>query len=162
MKVDYLFSRRNRWGSKMIAWASSKEDLSLQEIPSHMAVLLDDTVVIESTFTTGVRMIPYEKWSEINEELYSIPCERHYRHSRNVLEKAYSVWGAGYDWKGIIYFAYCFVRLILLGDALPSANKWQRENKYFCTEFAARLVDEDFSMMTPAKICDTWLNGVRR
>ena len=155
MKIDYLFSKRNKFGSLLISWASKFEGLSLLYIPSHIAVLIDETIVIESTFFTGIRIIPYSHWQVKNIELYKIPCENKYRRSKDILSKAYSLWGKGYDWLGIMFFGVSFIKLILFGDKLPNENKWQNKNRYFCSEFVAMLVDKDFSMCTPAKICDS-------
>lgn len=157
MKVDYLFSRRDKWGSRLIAWGSKYENLDLEHAPSHIAVLLNDSIVVESTFTTGVRLVPYAEWAKINEELYKIPCIHSYRASKDTLEQAFSLWDKGYDWTGIAFFAVSLVRFILFKTPLPKHNEWQDKNRYFCTEFVAMLVDADFSMSTPAKICDTWL-----
>lgn len=159
MKVDYLFSKNNQIGSRLISWASSKEKLNLEQIPSHMAVLLDDTFVIESTLFTGVRMIPYSKWLEKNKQVYKIPCVSAYRRSKNTLESLMHLWGKKYDWFGILYFFYAFIMLVIFNKELPENNPWQDKNKYFCTEFAAILTGEDFSMSTPAKICNDWLEN---
>ncbi len=156
MKVDYLFSRRNKWGSRLIAWGSSKQNISLEKVPSHMAVLLDESIVVESTLSTGVRIIPYPQWKLINEELYKIRCIKK-RQSKSTLNQAFSLWGKGYDWYGIAFFAWEIIKYLITGEKLSKTNKWQKENRYFCTEYAAILTGEDFSMKTPAEICDMWL-----
>jgi hypothetical protein len=157
MKVEYVFSKRNKWGSKLIAWGSSYENLDLEHIPSHVGVLLNNSIVVESTFFSGVRVVPYSEWLKINQELYKLPCAQEYRSSKDTLDRAFSLWSKGYDWAGIMYFGWSLLKLILLDKPLPAKNKWQKNNRYFCTEFVAMLVDEDFSMSTPAKICDAWL-----
>ena len=157
MKVEFLFSRNKKIGSKLIAWASKYENLDMDNLPSHMAVLIDETWVIESTLFTGVRIIPYTNWLLKNEELYKIKCPRD-RESKHTLKTAFSVWGKGYDWFGIAYFAYSFLRLMFFKEPLPLKNKWQRNNKYFCTEYAGKLTGQDFSMYSPARICKEWLN----
>lgn len=157
MKVEYVFSRRDKWGSKLIAWGSSYEKLDIKDMPSHVGVLLNGDIVVESTFFSGVRLVPYSEWLQLNEELYRLPCAQEYRSSDDTLKKAFSLWGRGYDWAGIMYFAWSFLMLILFDKPMPKRNLWQKYDKYFCTEFVAMLVDEDFSMSTPAKICDTWL-----
>lgn len=159
MKVEYLFSRNKKIGSRLIAWASKYEKLDLDEIPSHIGVLIDGTMVIESTLTTGVRLIPYEHWKTKNELLYKLPCVTSYRHSSPTLKKAFSLWGKKYDWFGIAFFAVSFIRLILFDTPMPKENKWQKHDKYFCTEYAGKLTGLDLSMHSPAKICDEWLKG---
>jgi hypothetical protein len=162
MKVEYLFSSRPKSGfSRAISWASAKEGYILQEYPSHMAVLLDETMVVESTLLTGVRIIPYTKWKEINEELYKIPCIHKDRDSRDTLTKATQIWGRGYDWIGILYFAWRFLGLLLLKKELPAHNHWENKDRFFCTEYAGSLTDQNLSMKTPAKICYEWLEACK-
>lgn len=157
MKIDYLFSYRQKLGSWLISWAAESEGLSLDKNPSHMAILIDDTWVIESTFFNGVSISPYSKWKKRNIELYKIPDWQAYRRSKEVLTRLTHVWGKGYDWLGIAYFGICYVKLMVFGTALPKRNRWQRPNRYFCTEYAALLSGEDFSMRSPASICNQWL-----
>lgn len=160
MKVEYLFSIRPKsCFSRFISWGSSFEDLKLDKYPSHMAVLIDNIMVIESTFLNGVRIIPYDKWKEINCELYKIPCIQQSRDSQDALNKAFSLWGRGYDWAGILYFIWRFLGLILLKRPLPAKNHWQNNKRYFCTEYAGSLTNQDLSMKTPAKVCYEWLEA---
>lgn len=157
MKIDYLFSKNKKIGSKIISWAASFEKLNLEHIPSHVAVLLDDIWVIESTLFTGVRIIPYSRWQQINTELYKIPCSDTSRDSASILRSATKVWDKDYDWFGILFFALSFLNLIINKKKLPKINKWQNKRKYFCTEFVGLLTDNDFSMISPAKLCEIWL-----
>lgn len=162
MSYYYLFSRNKKLGSKLIAWAGSlfKEDISEldNKIPSHIAVLINDCLVIESTLTTGVRIIPYNKWLEINEELFKIKCIQSYDNlEMKKKELLFEMWGKKYDYIGIVYFAKCIIKRLLFKSSLPSSNQWEQEDKYFCTEFAARLSGYDYSMTTPAKMCNDFL-----
>lgn len=150
MKVEYLFSRNSKVGSKLIAWAASHEDLELDEYPSHIAVLIDELWVLESTFESGVRLLPYKAWQEINEQLYRLPSSVC---SSKVLKVSEQIWGHKYDWKGLAYFGFCYVRHIVCGTPFPTKNKWQSERSYFCTELVARLEDKNFSMTSPARVC---------
>lgn len=152
MKVEYLFSNSNKLGSKLIAWSANFEKLGLDDNPSHVAVLLNDNLVIESTFFSGVRIIPYTKWLDINNEVARIPCANLYRPSMDVFKELTSLWGKSYDWLGIIYFAYRYLKLALFKEKLPKVNKFQKPNSYFCTEFVAILSGCDCSMMSPAKL----------
>ena len=160
MKLDYLFSRSNQIGSKIICWAGSYEQLPHLNngIPSHGAVLLDDTWVFESTMLGGVRVIPYSEWLKINEQLYKIPCTEP-RHADEVLELAASLWGSGYDFAGISFFAWRYLGLIILERPLPSVNRWQNPFKHFCTEFMAKLWRKNLSMHSPARVCSELLEA---
>ena len=155
MKIEYLFSRNEKIGSKLIRWASSKEELGLrkEDIPSHVAVLMNDKFVIESTMFTGVRMIPYEKWKQKNIEIFKIPCEQGDKPSGDVFHVLAKVWGKPYDWNGIAYFAVAFLNMILRGVELPKTNPWQKRKKFFCTELAGRISGVSYEMTSPAMMC---------
>lgn len=155
MKISYLFSKNGKIGSLLIQWASSFqsfENVKKSRIPSHVAILVDDQWVIESTFFTGVRIIPVSKWAKKNELLYLV--ERPPKESKVFLQKATSVWDKPYDWCGILFFTIKFMKLIMTGEELPKENPWQGKNHYFCTELIGKLESKDYSMTTPAKLCD--------
>jgi hypothetical protein len=151
MKVHFLFSRNKKIGSKLISWAASFEKLQLEHLPSHVAVLLDEAWVIESTMNQGVRILPYESWLNINEQLYKF--ESNVNSSKFVLEAAAKLWGRKYDWVGILYFGIKYIELMLWGRKLPIKNKWQKTEAYFCTELIAILEGKDYSMTSPAHLC---------
>ena len=159
MKVDYLFSRRDKWGSKLICWASRKEVGDMNHCPSHVAVLMNDKLVVESVFGKGVRIIPYNKWLELNEELYKIPCIQGYRSSKEITDELFHIWGKPYDWRGIMFFAWSFIRFMVFDKPMPKQNKWQRDSHFFCTEYAGRISGTDYSMTTPAKMLKTFLES---
>jgi len=137
MKIVYVFSSNKKIGSKLISRASSYFDRDVRKaykstpVPSHVAVILDDMFVIESTLSTGVRVIPLSSWLSNNTVIQSVQSTSN---TDKVSSALLSVWGAKYDWLGILYFA---CKLLIPG--LPKENKWQNSRKYFCTEFAARL-----------------------
>ena len=151
MKVDFLFSRRDAIGSKLIAWGAKFENLHIEEMPSHAAILINKRFVIESVMGGGVRIVPYFKWAEINEELYRIPSEDINRDFFDT--EILTVWGKPYDWRGILYFACCYLRLILFKKPLPKINKWERKSHLFCIELVGRLSNTYYGMTSPAKMC---------
>ncbi len=162
MKVEYLFSKTPKSiVSKLISWAAKYEKLDLEKYPSHIAVLIDETLVVESTLLTGVRMMPYKTWKKKNEELFRIPCMEQERSSKEVLEKATQLYGKNYDWVGILFFAWRYLGLIIFGRPLPSKNHWQNDNRFFCCEYAATLTGENLSMKSPARVCRDWLEGAK-
>lgn len=156
MKVEYLFSKNKKIGSRVISWAAKYEKLELDNNPSHAAVLLNENIVIESTFFTGVRIIPYKRWLEINTEVARIPCNNLHRKSMDVFDELTKLWDEKYDWLGILFFAISYIKLILFKEKLPEKNKWQDKNKYFCTELLARLSGCGCSMHSPAKLLSEW------
>lgn len=149
MYIRYIFSHNDQLGSRLISWGTWKFDSTVQSnisrdyVPSHVAVLLDNQFVIESTMLSGVRIIPYSAWKKINIELYSVPDIN--RTSEFVEDHLMSIWGKRYDWLGITFFA-----LKLLFKRLPKENKWQNSKTFFCTEFAGRLSGKNYSSTTPA------------
>lgn len=161
MKVDYVFSKNKKIGSRIISWAAKYEKLGLEKNPSHVAVLMNDQWVVESTFSSGVRILPYKSWLKINEELYKVPCEQRYRSSKDVMSHTEHLWGKKYDWRGIMYFAWAYLMLIIFDKPMPKKNRWQRKSYYFCTEYAGRIVGQDYSMTSPARLCAQWLGKVK-
>lgn len=158
MKVDFLFSKRNTIGSKLISWGAKHENLNIQDCPSHAAILINKRFVVESTMSSGVRIVPYFKWSEINEELYRIPSNDIDRDffDNTILD----TWGKKYDWMGILYFACCYIKLIVFGQKLPIVNKWERESHLFCIELVGKLSNTYYSMTSPAKMCAKLLGKI--
>lgn len=161
MKVYCLFSRNEKIGSRLISWASSLLIKDLEKIPSHMAVLIEteEQWVFESTFQSGVRIVPYEKWKQINEECYKIESTRE-DVKIDVIRKVNELWGKGYDWSGISYFTLRFILYYLFKIPFPKENAWQTKNRYFCNELGAVVIGyQNYSMVTPAKICKDLLDG---
>ncbi len=160
MKVEYVFSRNEKIGSKAIAWGSAlfPDHVSLldNKIPSHVAVLLDETFIIEAVFSGGVRIIPYSEWLKHNEMLHRIE-EKSVVTIALVQELLFEMYGKKYDWFGILYFGWSMAKHYILGKQLPKTNKWEREDYFFCTEFAARLKGYNYAMTTPAKMCNDLL-----
>lgn len=160
IKISYLFSRNKKIGSKIISWASGLLIKDLEKVPSHVAILVGDYFVMESTMISGVRCVPYSSWKKKNEECYKIPCQKIYRSEEEVYEAFESVYNKWYDWPGVVYFAICFAKYFLFKRPFPKQNKWQKDNMFFCTEFAGRLSGyKKYSMTTPAKMCSDFLRG---
>jgi hypothetical protein len=164
MKLCYLFSRNNLLGSKLISWASGLLVKELEKVPSHMAILLEskdwpDGIVFESTLTTGVRIVPYKNWKELNEECYKIECKREVI-LEEIVHKIQQYWGKKYDWLGILFFAICFIKHLLFKIDFPKDNAWQSDDKYFCNELGGEISGySKYSMVTPAKMCLDFLNS---
>lgn len=163
MKLHYLFSRNKKIGSRLISWASGLLLPDMQKVPSHVAILMsfdgvEESFVAESVLESGVRLVPYSTWKSLNEECYKIPCQTQFRDINEVFSVLTSIWGKKYDWKGLSFFALCFVRHLLFKTQFPKENKWQCDDRYFCTEAAAKLSGyEKHSMTTPAKMCHDFL-----
>ncbi len=160
----YLFSRNQKIGSRLIAWASGLVVKDLEKVPSHMAVLIEqdgyEALVFESTLDANVRILPYKNWLLINEECYKIECFKE-RTNSEIFTHVYNLWGKKYDWGGIAFFAICFINHILFKIPFPKENAWQSNNKYFCNELGGVIVGYGkYSMVTPAKMCSDFLKMV--
>lgn len=156
-KIYYLFSRNPLIVSRLIAWFSGLLVTELEKIPSHMAVLVEqdgmDPLVFESTFASGVRIVPYYNWLQINEECYKIPCPN-LKSKEEVFGLVREYWGKKYDWQGVLYFVPAYLSHFLFGTEFPKTNKWQQEDRYFCNEIGGILANyPNYSMVTPAKMC---------
>lgn len=161
MKIEYVFCKNKKIGSKLIAWGSSlfpNDITNLKQVPSHVGILIDNTFVIEAVIPSGIRIIPYKKWQDINIQLYKIPSKNQ---AENLNDLLFEIWGKKYDFLGILYFGYEMLKHKLFKTQLPHKNKWERENYFFCTEFAARLEGYNYSMTTPAKMCNDLLESVK-
>lgn len=147
--ITILFSSSKKPGSLAISagtWLLEKECRkffpSIKDTPSHVAVRYQD-LVIESTFTTGIRVISYKDWLKINNPLYAIEIKvDDHLYNNNLI----NLFGKKYDWLGILYFA---TRLIL--PLAPRENKWQDSDRYFCTEFAASFLHPKFRDLSPGR-----------
>lgn len=155
--IKFIFSKNNKIGSKLISWGSSFLPLKIQKIPSHVAILINDQIVLESVLGPGCRMVPYDSWKEINQELYKVNGDSV---SLDLITKFYhDNWGVGYDYKGILYFSYALLFHKFFKTPVPKINKWNDPEKMFCTEIAGKLKNIDTQMMTPAKFCETLLEA---
>jgi len=166
IKFYYLFSRNKKIGSKLISWASGLLVKDLDKVPSHMAILIEFegcqcAFVLESVLEAGVRIVPYTKWLEINEECYKIQCPK----ERTLEEVFYWVnlyWGRKYDWLGIAYFVWRFFLNLVFKVDFPKENAWQSDDKYFCNELGGKIAGYNkYSMVTPAKMCSDFLKAIK-
>lgn len=152
VKVHYLFSRNELIGSKVIAWGT--EHLTDQLVtPSHIATLINDRWVIESTLKTGVRVIPYKRWQEINEQVAKIPCAQEYREYDEIKSIYKGILNKKYDYAGVIYLGIYLCLNKYFGIKMPKENAWHRRSKYFCCEAAEKLTGiGPTSMKAPVQI----------
>jgi hypothetical protein len=161
MTVYYLFSRNPKVGSRIISWASGLLVKDLDKVPSHMAILIEqegyEPLVFESTFDSGVRIVPYLNWQAHNEECYKILCPTN-KNVEHIFSKVHDYWGKKYDWGGVTFFGLCFLRNYFFKTPFPKTNSWQLSNRYFCNELGGEIAEyPKYSMVTPAKMCSDFL-----
>ena len=155
MIVQELFSKREGdFFSWLIRFATKPlaKKTPFKNIPSHNCIRKGH-FVYESTFFSGVRIIPFESWNKVNTIVgvnqRSIPI------SDSQFEKVFvDIWGKKYDWKGILYFGFSLVRFRLFGKKIPKVNKWNDRNKYFCSEASGKLFGIDYQMTAPVQILE--------
>lgn len=152
ISLAYLFSRNNKIGSRLISWGT-KSLASTKIVPSHVALLINNKWVFESTLSTGIRIISYQKWLEINEEVRKIPCQskRTYGEIKTLFK---ALEGRSYDYLGVIYFGWRIFLNMLFKLDMPKVNHWQSKNKYFCTEVVGKLLNIDYGMISPVQLME--------
>lgn len=162
MKLHILFSNSHLIGSKLISWVSSFNVSEMEQVPSHSAVLLDGEWVIEAVTGSGVRVIPYRKWKEKNNEIAKIPLDKIKKVTKreDFDDLLNEMWGKGYDFEGLFFFGFALLKHYFLGEPLPKKNTWEQEHCYFCTEFVGRVSGHNYSMTTPAMLYERILKNL--
>lgn len=150
--VHYLFSKNNKIGSYGIRiLTKSLSNIQLTQVPSHVAILVNGRWVHESTFNSGVRVVSYDKWLEINTEVFKKKTKRKLDY-KEIKESFRAIKDKKYDWLGVIYFAVHILANILIGKKIPSENKWESKDRYFCSEVIGSMLKISFSMVAPIQI----------
>lgn len=151
-KLEYLFSYNNLVGSKLISWATNHQNQTEYKTPSHVAILVNDFLVIESTMTTGVRLIPYKAWlAKGNKVACSVKCPQK-REWQDVMEGVFALWGKKYDYIGIVFFGWHLLKQKLFKKPLPKKNKWESNNRFFCVEIVENITGETYEMTSPVDL----------
>lgn len=151
-KVDYIFSKNTKIGSRLISWGTKHLANDKTRIPSHGAILINNRWVLESTLETGVRVLTYKKWLEINQELYKIPSDIT---DYTIIKNSYKqLKNKKYDWLAVIYLTFFVLLNKYFKVDIPKQNKWQSKNNYFCLEVKGKLTNKDYSMITPVELAE--------
>jgi len=151
--LDYLFSKNDLIGSKVISWGTAHLDKSVDadKVPSHVAILVNNKWVFESTLDTGVRRIFYEKWKEINTEVAKYRDPRDLELSY-VLDYYRSIKAKKYDYLGLVYFGYRVALSKLFRVSIPTKNRLGRDDMYFCCEVIGEMLKLDYEMTAPVQV----------
>lgn len=119
--------------------------------PSHVAILVNNRWVHESTLDSGIRVMSYERWLELNDEVTKITCEREWDYEniktlfRNIKDKKY-------DYLGVAYLGLWMVPSKLLHIAIPNKNILECPNRYFCSEVMGYMLNDNYDMKAPVQI----------
>lgn len=160
VSIDFLFSKNDKIGSKIISWGTSHLDkeLSKQGLkPSHVAILVNKRWVHESTLDSGVRVIPYKKWLQINHQLKII----HYSNMEysKIKEHYKSLKNKKYDWFGVAYLGiWIGLKKIIPWVNIPEKNSAECPDKYFCCEVIGELIGQNLDMKSPIEVLELILS----
>lgn len=151
--VDILFAKNDRIGSRLICKFTDhlRKYIKRQRVPSHVALLVNGRWVHESTKDCGVRVISLKKWQKQYTEIarcrYTDCCQY------DTIKSLYKyIRGKKYDWPGVIYLGYRVLLNRWFNCPIPKTNKYNREDRFFCSEVIGKLRSVDYSMATPVDI----------
>jgi len=155
VKVHALFSHNNMIGSKVISNGSKHLEPNLPKI-SHVAILINERWVHESTGHTGVHVVSYDLWKQHHTEVYRIELKS--REYQEIANKYREIKTKKYDYLGVLWLALCIIPTFFKFQ-MPSHNQWQDKNKYFCCEVLGYMTGQDYSMCCPNQILGKLKNG---
>lgn len=152
VKVDYLFSKSDLVGSRLISWGT-KHLSDEADTPSHIAILINDRWVLESTAKTGVRIISYKTWLTLVNEIAKIPSVYETKDYSEIKKIFKEIKNKKYDYLGVIYLGIYVALNKYFNKKIPNKNKWESDNKYFCCEAVEKLTGmASTSMKAPVQI----------
>lgn len=157
-KLEYLFSYNGKVGSKTIVWGTKHQNKTEHKTPSHVAILINDFLVIESTMFTGVRIIPYSIWIKKNKIAHRIACPQK-RSWDEVMGSVFKIWGKSYDYKGILFFGWALFKNKFFKTPLPKKNKWESDDSFFCVEIIENITGETYEMTSPVDLMNSFCDG---
>lgn len=151
VKLYYLFSNNKKIGSKLISWGTSFLVPKMSSVPSHIALLINDKYVFESTMAQGVRVVFYKDWLSINNEVAKIQCkkDRTFEEIKSILKPLKN---KSYDYLGVVYFGWRVFLNMLFKLKMPKINKLQSDKKYFCSEAVSTITGIDSQMLSPVEL----------
>lgn len=149
--IHYLFSKNKLIGSKAIIWGTKHLEPNAHDTPSHVAILVNEKWVFESTLETGVRRISYKDWLEKNTEVAKYKCQTK-RNLTEVLDYFRAIKNKKYDYLGVIYFGWRVGLNKFFKIKIPKENKWDKENAYFCCEVMGEMLGLDYQMTSPVQV----------
>ena len=153
IQISYLFSRRPKFFSKVIAWGTKlaiRDFKNSNKVPSHTAYLINNRFVVESVFEGGYRVMPYTQWKQINDVIAVIPAGT--RSMDDLKARTRRFEGRSYDVGGALYLAFRMLLKITLRIPVPKHNRLHKPDRFFCCELVAEVEGEDYGMKSPGHI----------
>jgi hypothetical protein len=132
-------------------WGTQHQYPDLEEVPSHVAILVNNKWVFQSTLEDGVHVMGYKEWLKINNEVAKIRCTQT-RYYEDIKAMFKSLKGRKYDWGGVIYLGLWLGFNKVSGHPIPANNAWHSDSKYFCCEIMAKMTQVDYQMTTPVTV----------
>lgn len=120
--INLLFTTSNHWISKLIKFR-------IKEPVSHVALQINQNLVIHATFS-GIKIESFQEFKKSNNIIFSLPIED--KTDNLYLDNLAKYVGIKYDFLNIIWLFF-FVKTGL-------ANKWQNSKKYTCVEFVTEVL----------------------
>lgn len=151
VNVNYIFSRNDKIGSFIIRNSTKQLQPEVEKSPSHVAILVNNKYVIESTLESGFRVIPYKKWLELNEELYKFECAQTWM-MKEIKQLYKPLKNKKYDFKGVLYFSWRIILNLFFRIEMPLKNKWHQEDRYFCCEVLGKMTGVSYEMVAPVQL----------
>lgn len=150
VRVFLLFSRNKKIGSRFISWLTNHRNNTKFMTPSHIALLLNNKWVFESTCDKNVNVVSLNKWKQIHEICHFDELGIfEYQDIANIIRL---IRGRRYDFLGAFYLG---VRLLLnkfFKLSIGSKNYFESKNAFFCTEILSKIINKNLSMYSPADI----------
>jgi len=155
-----MWTKNKLPGSKLIRWGLSEET-------SHFACAFFATkdkglVVHQKLHGFTINWLP--RWKKENEIVFALqPKSDDRSRDRNILHAVMNTFsGTKYDIPGFIYFSWRAFLYKFFQVALPTENKWSREEHPLCTGIA-KIIEEvapdwfskpvkDFDIVTPQRL----------
>lgn len=146
----YVFTRRDKWGSKLISWGTKYPGQEACDTPSHFATMFNFKWIIHSTMAEGVEMDHIIALAE-KQEIIAVFMDSNKSRSPSELaeEMMMRSRGSGYDYLAVLYYAYRKLLEMIFKIPLPLKNKMQSASKWFCNEMWKLNTGEDVSMKSP-------------
>ena len=151
VKVRYIFSRNKKIGSRLISWGTKHLQPEVKPTASHVAILVNEKYVFESTLETGIRVITYKRWKQLNEELYSVECIQDWT-MQDLKDLYRPLKLKKYDYMGIVYFSYRIALNILFKKPIPKINLFNHTDRYFCCEVISEMTGVSYEMTSPVEL----------
>ena len=138
---------------RAISYFSKYEHQKVKEVPSHMAIVFGQRFMLEAVGSSGVRLNFISTFLKHNEVLEVFDYEKGKRlqlqDKKLIVEAADKYHGSKYDYLGVFWFLWHVIKRRWFKIPLPSKNKLNGHNKFFCNELLEFVEDEDQETLTP-------------